>query len=161
MSQGANTITRRRHLARWLAFGGLAALLAAPGWAAWRLVRSARLARQSEPYGQHGRGDQRQQPGIEHGRAHRQRVPQLDITHRGQDGARMADLPLQMQGAGPCDVLLIQAGGNDVIRLRELDALRADVERVLHRAPAVAPLVLLMPCGNVGNAPFFLPPLSG
>jgi lysophospholipase L1-like esterase len=54
----------------------------------------------------------------------------------------------------------VMAGGNDVIRLRDFDAVRADLDRVLASARERGGQVLLMPAGNVGNAPFFLPPLS-
>ncbi|MGQ3004398.1 MAG: SGNH/GDSL hydrolase family protein, partial [Hydrogenophaga sp.] len=48
----------------------------------------------------------------------------------------------------------------DVIRLRALDGVRADNERVAVHAHERGTRVLLMPAGNVGNAPFFFPPAS-
>jgi lysophospholipase L1-like esterase len=84
----------------------------------------------------------------------------LHIENRGRDGATFADVERQLDGAGRFDVVLIQAGGNDVIRMRDLDAVHRDLERVVQRARERAERVVLMPAGNVGNAPFFFPPVS-
>jgi lysophospholipase L1-like esterase len=66
----------------------------------------------------------------------------------------------QLADAPPADLVLILAGGNDVIRLRGESALRADIDRAVATARERAPNVVIMPAGNVGNSPFFLPPLS-
>lgn len=86
--------------------------------------------------------------------------PGLHIENRARDGATFADLPAQLQGDGRFDAVLIHAGGNDVIRLRDLDAVAADIDRATRLALQRADLVVLMPAGNVGNAPFFFAPLS-
>lgn len=57
-------------------------------------------------------------------------------------------------------MVLVQAGGNDVIRLTRLDHLRSDIDRVADLASQRADRVVLMPAGNVGNAPFFFAPVS-
>jgi len=56
--------------------------------------------------------------------------------------------------------MLVQAGGNDVIRWGGLSSLRTDIQRVSELARQRGDLVVLMPAGNVGNSPFFFPPLS-
>jgi len=57
-------------------------------------------------------------------------------------------------------MVLVQAGGNDVIRLRGLGGMRSDVDRLVSMARDRADQVVLMPAGNIGNAPFFRAPLS-
>ena len=86
--------------------------------------------------------------------------PRLLIDNRARDGAKFGEVLAQLAGNERFDMVLIQAGGNDVIRLRDLAGLRSDVDRVTHRARQRAALVVLMPAGNVGNAPFFFAPLS-
>jgi lysophospholipase L1-like esterase len=88
--------------------------------------------------------------------------PNVAITNLGHDGARFADVARQLEQAPGAryDAVLIQAGGNDVIRLTREGALREGVERSLALARNRAPLVVVMPAGNVGNAPFFVPPAS-
>lgn len=86
--------------------------------------------------------------------------PDWLIENRARDGAKFADLIEQLGGSERFDVVLVQAGGNDVIRLRDLDALRADIDQVGRLARERGDLVLLMPAGNVGNAPFFFAPVS-
>ena len=89
------------------------------------------------------------------------RFPAWSITNRARDGATFADVLGQLEGAsGDYDVALIQAGGNDVIRMRDLDAVAVEIDRALGLACERADTVIVMPAGNVGNAPFFVRPLS-
>ena len=89
-----------------------------------------------------------------------ERFPRLQIDNRSRDGATFAGLLAQLDGDDRVDMVLVMAGGNDVVRLRGLQALQSDVERVVKRARQRADRVVLMPAGNVGSAPFFLPPWS-
>lgn len=84
----------------------------------------------------------------------------MKIDNRARDGATFAGLPAQLDGDERLDMMLVMAGGNDVVRLRGLEAMRSDVERVTHPARQRAELVVLAPFGNVGNAPFFFAPVS-
>src|SRR5690606_4129525 len=85
-----------------------------------------------------------------------QAFPRLHIDNLAQDGATFEDVVQQLQrDPARYDAVLIQAGGNDVIRLRGDDAIRADIERAIALAARRAGHVLVMPAGNVGNAPFF------
>ncbi|MDP2417233.1 MAG: GDSL-type esterase/lipase family protein [Hydrogenophaga sp.] len=86
--------------------------------------------------------------------------PRLHIENRASDGATLADVSRQLAWPGQFDMVLVQAGGNDVIRLRGLDALRSDVDRIGLLARERADQVVIMPAGNIGNAPFFRAPLS-
>jgi lysophospholipase L1-like esterase len=86
--------------------------------------------------------------------------PRLHIENRARDGATLADVTRQLVGPGQFDMVLVQAGGNDVIRLRGLDALRSDVDQIGLLARERADQVVIMPAGNIGNAPFFRAPLS-
>lgn len=154
----------------------LALLLAASGCAAWRIGESAALVQRSEPLqrrpeapavrmlvvgdstavGTGASTPQRSLPGLI-AQAH----PQLAIDNRARDGATFEDVAQQLeQAGGRYDIVLVLAGGNDVIRLRDLDAMREDIDRTAARARDRADVVVLMPAGNVGNAPFFFPPLS-
>lgn len=86
--------------------------------------------------------------------------PRLQIDNRARDGAKVAGVLAQLEGDEHFDMVLVMAGGNDVVRLRGLEALQNDVERVMQRAGQRADLVVLMPAGNVGNAPFFFAPVT-
>ena len=91
------------------------------------------------------------------GQAH----PDWEIRNLARNGARFADVADQLAGAdGGYDTVLVLAGGNDVIRLTGRDALRAQLAQVVALARQRGRQVVLMPCGNVGHAPFFAPPLS-
>lgn len=157
----------------WLLAGG--ALLMSAGCAAWRIRQSVELARLSEPWQQSpdaavlrllivgdstavGTGASSPAHSLAGliGQAH----PRLLIENRAQDGAKFADVVEQLGGAERFDIVLVQAGGNDVIRLRGLDDMRSDIEQVAGLAQQRGKVVVLMPAGNVGNAPFFFVPLS-
>ena len=90
-----------------------------------------------------------------------QAFPRLQIDNRAADGALIADVRGQLEAvSGRYDAVLVQAGGNDVIRLRSQDSMGRDMDRVTELARARSDHVLLMPAGNVGNAPFFFAPVS-
>jgi lysophospholipase L1-like esterase len=166
---------RRRPAARLLLIAAGAALLLTAGCTASRLRTAAELARASEPVQATppapalrvlvvgdstavGTGATRPAASVV-GRmaaAH----PDWAITNRGRDGAKFADIAAQLAGAGAHDLVLIFGGGNDVIRLTPRASLEQQVALATSRAKAIAPRVIVMPAGNVGNAPFFLPPLS-
>ena len=157
----------------WAALG--ATLLATAGCAVWRVGQSAELARRSEPFEQRpvaatrrlliagdstAVGTGASSPENSLAGLIAQQHPQLVIENRARDGAKFADVAEQLLRPGRFDIVLVQAGGNDVIRLRSIDDMRIDIDNVLDAARQRADVVILMPAGNVGNAPFFFPPLS-
>jgi lysophospholipase L1-like esterase len=89
-----------------------------------------------------------------------QSYPNLLIDNRAQDGARFDGVVEQLSAGGRFDFVLIMAGGNDVMRFRNADATRADIDRAATLAQGLAPRVAFLPAGNVGSAPFFFPPVS-
>jgi lysophospholipase L1-like esterase len=158
-----------------LLWGAIAIFVAVGARAAWRLHESAELVRLSRPLQRSpvqpslrllivgdstavGTGATTPQASVA-GLLGRQ-FPHLHIDNRARDGAKFADLLGQLDSDERFDMVLVMAGGNDVVRLRGLAALQSDIERVLHRARQRADLVVLMPAGNVGNAPFFFRPVS-
>jgi lysophospholipase L1-like esterase len=156
-------------------FALAAVLLATAGCAAWRFGQSAELARRSEPFEQRPAGATRRlliagdstavgtgasSPAHSVAGLIGQQYPQLTIENRARDGALFADVTEQLLRPGRFDVVLVQAGGNDVIRLRSIDDMRADIDQLLDAARQRADVVILMPAGNVGNAPFFFAPWS-
>jgi lysophospholipase L1-like esterase len=162
----------------WILVGvaAAAALLVLGGCAASRISTAAQLARDSEPF-QHnppnaalrllivgdstGVGTGASAPQNSLAGLLAQAFPRLSINNLAQDGATFEGVVKQLQrDTVRYDAVLIQAGGNDVIRLRGDDAMRADIERAIALAAGRADLVLVMPAGNVGNAPFFFPPVS-
>jgi lysophospholipase L1-like esterase len=162
-----------------LKLAGIAAALSVlvlGGCAASRISTAAQLARESEPF-QHnppnaalrllivgdstGVGTGASAPQHSLAGLLAQAYPQLAIKNIAQDGATFEGVVQQLQrDTERFDVVLIQAGGNDVIRLRSDEAMRVDIERAVSLATGRADHVLVMPAGNVGNAPFFFPPVS-
>ena len=151
------------------------AILATAGHAAWRIRQSAALARQSEPLqaspeaplsrllivgDSTGVGTGASTPAHSVAGLIARDHPHQTIVNRARDGAKFADMARQLEGSARFDAILVLGGGNDVIRLTGYDALEDDIATVLQRARIQARLVIVMPPGNVGNAPFFFPPLS-
>ena len=150
-------------------------VLSTAGCAAWRLGRAAELARASMPLqvapaqatlrmlmvGDStavGTGASDSQASLAGLLA--QDFPRLAIENRARDGARFDGVVEQLEAGGRFDFVLIMAGGNDVMRFRDADATRADIQRAADLALKLAPRVAFLPAGNVGNAPFFFPPVS-
>lgn len=87
--------------------------------------------------------------------------PDWLIDNHAQNGAKFEDVVGQLKRLPKrYDLVLVLAGGNDVIRLTSASALRRAVASAVRLAQAHAPVVVLMPSGNVGHAPFFPPPLD-
>jgi lysophospholipase L1-like esterase len=158
-----------------LALLGLALLVGLSGCTVWRLSEARELARASQPLQQQpadaalrllvvgdstGVGTGASAPEASLAGLLAAGHPRLAISNRSRDGARFEDVARQLADAPRADLVLILAGGNDVIRLRSEAAMREDIERVVTLAAERGDHVVLMPAGNVGNAPFFLPPLS-
>ncbi len=152
-----------------------AVLLVTAGCAVWRAGEARDLARRSEPFEQRPEGATRRlliagdSTAVGTGASSpmqsvagliAQQQPRLLIENRGRDGALFADVTQQLLRAGRFDAVLIQAGGNDVIRLRSAEEMRTDIDQMLEAARQRADVVIFMPAGNVGNAPFFFVPWS-
>lgn len=163
---------RASQVLRWIA---IALVVGAGARTAWRLHESAELVRLSSPLQRTpdrpslrllivgdstAVGTGASVPHASVAGLLGQAFPRLQIVNRARDGAKLAAVLAQLEGIEPFDMVLVMAGGNDVVRLRGLQALQGDVERVARRARQRAELVVLMPSGNVGNAPFFLAPMS-
>jgi len=170
-----SSFLRARRLPRVLWAVAALAIAASAGQAAWRIKQSAELARQSEPLQASPAGataslliagDSTAVGTGASSAAHSvagliaRDHPHLHIVNRARDGARFADIARQLEGGERFDAVLVLGGGNDVIRLTGQAALAQDIARVTQRAAARAPLVVILPPGNVGNAPFFMAPLS-
>lgn len=91
--------------------------------------------------------------------------PQLRIDNQARDGVRFAQVVQQLVAQESAeqryDLVLIMAGGNDVIRGTRSESLSRQIDMALTIAGRLAPEVVVLPPGNVGNAPFFLAPLRG
>ena len=90
------------------------------------------------------------------------RFPGLRIRNLAVDGARLADVSDQLASVGTerFDMVLIMAGGNDVLRFTPLTRLRAEATRVNAAAMAIARHVAWMPPGNLGAVPLWYWPMS-
>lgn len=170
---------KHRRSSIFLALGAVAALavLGTTGCALWRIKQSADLARQSEPFQAEpqqptatllvvgdstGVGTGASSPAhslvgliaIEH--------PYLKVVNRAKDGAKFVDIVGQLEALGHqrFDAILVLGGGNDVIRFSGKQALEQAVVRTAQLASEHSNLAVMMPSGNVGNAPFFFAPLS-
>lgn len=168
---------RRPSIALTLSLVAAAVVLATSGCAAWRIRQSVELARQSEPFeatpagavatllvvgDSTAVGTGASSPAYSVAGLIARDHPRLKIINRAQDGARFADIARQLEAVGEqrFDVILVLGGGNDVIRFTRYAVLEQDIARVTWLARTRSSLVVVMPCGNVGSAPFFFPPLS-
>lgn len=152
------------------------ALVSMSGCAVWRARQSAELARQSEPFqalpaAAAGRllvvgdstavGTGASSPANSVAGLLAREHPRLAITNYGEDGAKFEGIARQLERAqGRWDAVLVLGGGNDVIRLTGYEKLQDAVGRVAQLARERSDVVVFLPSGNVGNAPFFFPPLS-
>jgi lysophospholipase L1-like esterase len=153
------------------------AVLGESGRVAWRIKQSADMARESEPFAASptqpvatllivgdstGVGTGASSPAQSLAGLIAKDHPRLQIVNRAKDGAKFADIAKQLEALGDerFDAILVLGGGNDVIRFTGHEALAQAVVRTAQLARTHGKLVVIMPSGNVGNAPFFFPPMS-
>ena len=88
--------------------------------------------------------------------------PFVEIVNRSADGARAKDVLEQLNSLedNGFDMVLVQVGGNDILRFTDLNTLKNTVAEILHAAYQVAPDVIFMSTGNVGSSPAFFSPIS-
>lgn len=173
-----------RHAWRWWALAAAgAAVLAVAGCTVWRLGEARALARASEPFQQRpdapalallvvgdstAVGTGATHPAASLAGLLGTAYPRLRIDNHARDGARFNEVPAQLARAAAggdkrWDVILICAGGNDVIRGTDEVELAQAIQRSFEQALKLLKpggKVVTQPAGNVGNAPFFLPPVS-
>lgn len=146
------------------------------GCAAWKIGTSSRLAKEATPFetspagatrsllvigdstavGTGASASEHSLPGLIAARD-----PGLRVVNKAENGARYADFARQLEATpGRFDAVLVLGGGNDVIRFTDEERLLRDVKRVAELARQRGTRVILMPPGNVGNAPFFFRPYA-
>lgn len=88
--------------------------------------------------------------------------PDAEIINIGKNGARTRDLlqSLRERGDERFSLVLLQIGGNDILRWTNLRALDRDIRTVLTEAHRLGDRVVLFTAGNVGLAPMFPRPLG-
>ncbi len=90
-------------------------------------------------------------------------VPGAEVRNLCASGATVADVLAVVRGLPPgahWDLVLVFAGGNDVLRHTRAAVLAADARELLRRLQPRAAQVLWAGMANVGSAPLFLPPFS-
>jgi lysophospholipase L1-like esterase len=90
------------------------------------------------------------------------KFPQASVETLAVDGARVRDLAGQLERAkySRYDLIMVGVGGNDVVRLTDLDNLARDLAAFLERARRRSGKIIVVHCVNLGNIGFFWPPLS-
>lgn len=83
--------------------------------------------------------------------------PNAHITNKAVNGLKSAELvPIIQDHAGErYDLVLIQIGGNDIVRYTNLETVEQSINSVLIEATQLSDNVVLLTAGNVGTAPFF------
>ncbi len=159
-----------------LALLAAAALLVSAGCTVWRVNDARALAKASEPFQAEPAsatasilvigdstavGTGASAPARSIAGLIAQSRPGLRVVNRARDGAKYAEFIQQLQQDNQkFDTVLVLGGGNDVIRLTSEADLRQSVDAVADLAVLKGKRVILMPPGNVGNAPFFFAPAS-
>jgi lysophospholipase L1-like esterase len=91
------------------------------------------------------------------------RLPRTSVTNRCVSGARVADVCSQVEGIARAgrhyDLVLVLAGGNDLIRMTPHAQLRVDARRLARSLTRVGREVVWIGCG-LARSPRLLPPLS-
>lgn len=160
----------------WTIAAVAAGALLLTGCAPWRLMAASDLAKAARPYSAlpaqperrilvvgdstavgTGAANPEESLAGRIGTAH----PRWQIDNLAANGAKFEDVQAQLERASPgYDLVLVLAGGNDVIRFTSEEKLHTHMAEAIRIARTLGKQVVLMPCGNVGHAPLFIPPVS-
>ena len=88
--------------------------------------------------------------------------PDAHIANFGKNGQRLKDI---LEGFSPVEnekytLMVIQIGGNDILRFTPLKEVRRDLSIILSRAKRLAGHVVILHSGNIGAAPLFSWPFN-
>lgn len=90
--------------------------------------------------------------------------PQLQLTNACRSGARLQDVVQQVaehaDDLAQMDVVLVLAGGNDVLHTRRMPQLADAADALMRQLAPVASKVVWLGPANIGHAPVFVPPFS-
>ncbi len=88
--------------------------------------------------------------------------PHARIINKGINGQKIHELQVNFNAADfkKAELLIIQIGGNDILRLSKPEHVEADLDALLTKAKSVSDHILILHSGDVGQAPFF-PPFTG
>lgn len=87
--------------------------------------------------------------------------PDVSIDVVGKSGYKAAQLLAELEKIDSSyDLILLQIGGNDIIRFTNLSQLERTIEQLFTQAKRLSDTQILMTSGNVGLAPFFPFPLT-
>ena len=86
-----------------------------------------------------------------------QDFPLAEITNISQNGKKIQELltELNTQTFGKYDLVVIQIGGNDIMKLTPFKNIESDLVSVIERAKTIGRYVVILHSGNVGIAPIF------
>ena len=89
--------------------------------------------------------------------------PELNVENLAVSGKRTADIVRNVdtipQGER-YEYVIIQIGGNDIVRFSNTKKLRTDIEHILKKVRSMSDKVYLMTSGNVGDAPMLPRPFA-
>ncbi|MBP7057275.1 SGNH/GDSL hydrolase family protein [Candidatus Gracilibacteria bacterium] len=89
-----------------------------------------------------------------------QKYPSASVVNIAVNGSMVADVCTQLeQTTGRYDLILMQVGGNDIIRFTRYRKYTRDIRIALTLAKNKARYVLLVPVGNAGSCRIFRYPL--
>lgn len=84
--------------------------------------------------------------------------PHASIVNKSVNGLKIGGLLDILSAIPPTehfDIILIQIGANDIIRMTPLSTIKSGIEEVLAKARVVSDSVLVLHAGDIGQVPFF------
>jgi lysophospholipase L1-like esterase len=83
--------------------------------------------------------------------------PQAEVLNLGVNGSKTHELIPRLDAleGESFDLIVIQIGGNDIVRLTPTDEHEESLRGVLERAQGLTDTIVLLHSGNVGTSPFF------
>jgi lysophospholipase L1-like esterase len=91
-----------------------------------------------------------------------QEFPNVTIVNRARNGARTVEAIAQLEAEGDAkyDLILMNVGGNDILKRTQFESLPAQIDTLLAEARRRSDCVICTTSPNIGLVPMFFAPLS-
>ncbi|MBC7767122.1 SGNH/GDSL hydrolase family protein [Arenimonas sp.] len=84
------------------------------------------------------------------------KYPEAEVINISENGLKLSGLNERIKNvSGHFDIIVIQIGANDIIRLTDLETIDTELDKLLKKTKTLSSKVVILHSGNIGESKFF------
>lgn len=84
------------------------------------------------------------------------KYPEAEVINISENGLKLSGLNERIKNvSGHFDIIVIQIGANDIIRLTDLETIDTELDKLLTKTKTLSSKVVILHSGNIGESKFF------